>query len=329
MYRCDFSPRTISIAFAGHGLDLSACPVDDIRARYTSAHNVFCGFETWFERGHTGRQSIAILLKDGGWRHSSPLYQTLKLAIDMAWLAALQDELGCSHDLARIAGLAWGLSLGELEALAATGVWNFEHALYILKRRGECIEAHQPAGWDTHAFVGIAREALDRLIHRSSTLSITNHNGEEVVLVAGEKGALAELASQIQNNHGGVKIRGRLSLGNIFHHPVLVDAADAFEGAIRNSNPHPPRIPVLSNVTGACHTTATMPEILGRHLIHPVELVKMLDCMVSKGIKRVIIIGNPGPLETLIRKRFMRVWVINSLAALLQIKSDMLASVSS
>lgn len=327
MYRCNFSPETTGVAFAGHGVNLMACHVEALRARYASAHNIFCVFEQWYGRNHQRQCSIEELLREKGWEHSSALYQMLKLAIDMAWLAALKDELGCGGDIGKIAGVMWGLSLGELEALTAAGVWRFEQALYILKRRGECIEAHQPSdNWDTHAFIGIAREVLDRLIHGSGTLSITNHNGEEIVLVGGARDALQELASHIQGNHSRVKINKKLSLGTIFHHPVLKPAADMFEKVIRNSSPRPPCIPVLSNVTGACHTTATIAELLGKHLIHPVELVKMLETLAKKGITRIIIIGNPGPLEALIQKRFETILVVNSPEALLSVKSDMLSA---
>jgi [acyl-carrier-protein] S-malonyltransferase len=276
--------------------------------------------------------SIETVLQSDRWRTSSAIYQVLKLGMDMALLAAFEDELSMS--LPNIASYGTGVSLGELEVLAAAEVWEFHAALMLLKKRGECIERHQPpAGqWDAHALIGVMRDAVSEAIEGLhgrgfTTLSITNHNGEVVVIVGGHRKELEALAQELKSANGKIKVNTNLRLGNIFHHPTLRAAANEFEETVRQSSPNEPTIKVLSNVTGVPHEDAAhLPRLLGRHLVHPVELVENIKYLLSQGVENIIVIGSPGPLKTLLGKKFKKIWVIDSLDSLWNVKRELLLS---
>ncbi len=327
MYRISLPKEQTCVAFAGHGIDLAdGNDIARLRRCYTRAETRLALTEM------TLGSPIEALLQSDHWRTSSTAYQVLKLGIDMAWLSALEDELGMS--LPDIASHGVGMSLGELEALVAAEVWQLPVGLELLKKRGQCIERHQPSTgqWDAHALIGVMREAVSEAIEGLrgrgfATLSITNHNGELIVIVGGHKKELEALIEELKNSNGKLRVNADLRLGNIFHHPTLQAAANEFEETVRRSDPNEPTIKVLSNVTGVPHEgIAHLPHRLGQHLVHPVELVGNIKYLVSQDVKNIIILGVPGPLIALIGRKFKNVMVVNSLESLWDTKQKLLLS---
>lgn len=310
-----------SIVFAGHGLNLLECS-PEIFLRYEVTRKFLSDFEGWTNL------SIHELFTKPELLNSSALYQRYKFTLDMAYLAGLKLELGL--ELHEIATYLWGMSLGEVEALAAAGTWEFSQAFGILGQRGKLIEEHQPKGeWSVHALIGTVRDAVESIIdsiktrRSTATMHITNHNGEKVVVVSGKKIDLETLSRALKAQRLRVDIRP-LDLGNIFHHPSLEAAAYKFEEVIRRSMPRMPKPYVLSNVTGKTHESADdIPHLLGRHLISPVEFVKNRDYLVGCGIKHVIVIGHPGPLSTLLNKKFEKIFVVDSIASIREVAQEL------
>ncbi len=146
------------------------------------------------------------------------------------------------------AGVA-GLSLGELTALAVADSLKFTDALYLVQARAdamaECTARHPGA---MLAVIGLTAEAVQEIC-RQSGASAANYNAQDQIVLSGTAESI-DKAEEL-TKAAGAKRAIKLEVAGAFHSPLMQPAADAFKQALAKIEVRTPRMPFVSNVTGA------------------------------------------------------------------------------
>jgi acyl transferase domain-containing protein/acyl carrier protein len=176
------------------------------------------------------------------------------------------------YALARL-WLAWGVrpeiligySLGEYVAATLAGVLSLADALTLVARRAQMIE-ELPAG----AMLAVPLPEEQALSRLGTDLSLAAVNGPEQSVLAGPPEAIADLERRLGEE--GIVCR-RLQTSHAFHSAMMAPLYDRLVELVGTVDLHPPRLPLLSNVTGTFLTPeeATDPTYWARHMCQPVR----------------------------------------------------------
>ena len=143
-----------------------------------------------------------------------------------------------------------GHSIGEYVAACVAGVMSLDDALRLVAARGRLMQA-LPAGGAMAAVMAGAdavAAALNASAQPAGGLEITAINGPTETVVAGDALALQAFAAQMKT--AGVDVR-QLPVSHAFHSKLVEPMLDEFEAIARTIEYADPRLPVISNVTGA------------------------------------------------------------------------------
>ncbi|MEU5221040.1 type I polyketide synthase, partial [Streptomyces sp. NPDC020807] len=161
-----------------------------------------------------------------------------------------------------------GHSVGGLVAACVAGVFSLDDALLLIAERGRLMQGLDGGG------VMVSLRADEDVVaaavagHPLVSVAAVNAPGEIVVSGAAEQvdAVLETLAAQ------GVEGR-RLPVSHAFHSPLMAPFAAPFREVARRVRYSPPRIAVVSDLTGALATADELcdPEYWVRHALQPVR----------------------------------------------------------
>ena len=170
-----------------------------------------------------------------------------------------------------------GHSLGEYNALAAAGVFDFETGVKLVRRRGEIMS--KVTGGGMAAVIGLNRAAIENVLAQSDAgrrLDVANFNSFDQTVIAGPQADLASVKSDFQN--AGVRAYVPLNVSAPFHSRYMKAAQDEFAKELDATRFYPPVISVIANVTGRPHDgdAARVRQTLAQQIGHS---VRWLDTM--------------------------------------------------
>lgn len=179
---------------------------------------------------------------------------------------------------------AAGLSSGEWAALWYAGVVDFEQTLNILTARGQFMqEACEASSGGMLAVIGIKETDVLLGICEKAGIHIANYNSPgQTVLSGAIEGidAAVEMAKE-----AGAKIAKKLSVAGAFHSPIMQPAAERFAEFLSGIDFAEPRIPVLSNVSGAPHTSGdSIKANMAAQITSSVQWVRNLEFLAAEGV---------------------------------------------
>jgi acyl transferase domain-containing protein len=159
------------------------------------------------------------------------------------------------HALARL-WMSWGVlpeamighSVGELVAACLAGVLAFEDAAPLVAERGRLMQSLPPG-----AMVALRCPAEQALPYLDGGLALAASNGPRACTVSGPPIEVAALEGRLIA--AGIATR-RLAVSHAFHSPMVEPVLAEFEARVRRVALRAPRIPFVSNVTGAWITDA-------------------------------------------------------------------------
>jgi [acyl-carrier-protein] S-malonyltransferase len=191
--------------------------------------------------------------------------QPLLVCVSLGYLRHLTDK-GIQPDK------VLGHSLGEISALAAAGIVNFETAVDIAAKRGELMDATaaRVSGGMT-AVISTRKTALQSLAQKfpNAQIVLANDNAPNQLVFSGEIAALEQFAALVASEKLG-QCR-RLAVAGPWHSPLMAQARLEFSSWLETIEFHPPKVPLVFNVTAATETDP--PEIrrlIARNLVEPV-----------------------------------------------------------
>lgn len=181
-----------------------------------------------------------------------------------------------------------GHSVGEYVAATVAGVMTADDALRLVVERGRLM-ASAPRG--AMLAVSLPETDLAPLLAATAT-ELAAVNGPRQCVAAGTEAGIAALADAVAALG---KPARRLPVSHAFHCALMDPILDDFAAAVAAVPLRPPRIPILSNVTGAPLTAAeaTDPAYWVRHLRGTVRFADGLRALADDPA-RLLIEAGPG-----------------------------------
>jgi len=226
----------------------------------------------------------------------APLALLASVAISQPALFAVE------YCLARL-WMSWGVepaamighSLGELVAACLAGVMELDDALALVAARGRLIDSLPPG-----AMLAVAAAEAD-LPPLGPRLALAAVNAPAAVVLSGPPEAIAEIETVLREREIATT---RLPIARAFHSAELEPILEPFDAELRRVALHPPRIPILSGLTGTWlrAAEATDPAYWVQQLRRTVRFGAGVRELASDPDRLLLEVGPGRSLGSLVRK---------------------------
>jgi [acyl-carrier-protein] S-malonyltransferase len=223
----------------------------------------------------------------------------------LALVAALREK-----GLPPSVDFALGLSLGEVTAYAAAGVFDFATGLRIVAERGRLMQgACERSTGSMAAIIGESREAVLELC-RESGVEAANFNAPGQIIISGEQAAVA--AAVAAGKARGFKKVIPLNVAGAYHSRLMEPARAEFESFLGNLAFSAPRYRVFTNTTGAAISDpGEIKRALVRQVVSPVLWEDCMRSAAAAGATEFWELG-PGAVLAGLARRTDKSWSVRS-----------------
>ncbi|MEU6314739.1 SDR family NAD(P)-dependent oxidoreductase [Streptomyces sp. NPDC047014] len=194
-----------------------------------------------------------------------------------------------------------GHSVGEISAAHVAGVLSLADAARLVTARGRLMQALPPGG----AMLAVQAEEQEAaaavaavLGDRADTVDIAAVNGPRSVVLSGTAEGITALTAHFAG--AGRRIRA-LSVSHAFHSPLMEPMLQEFAEIVGGLAFAPPRIPVVSNLTGAVLGADEIadPGYWVRHARHTVRFADGIGALAGAGVTGLLELGPDATLTTM------------------------------
>jgi [acyl-carrier-protein] S-malonyltransferase len=205
-----------------------------------------------------------------------------------------------------------GLSLGEVTALTAAGVFDFVTGLKVVAERGRLMQAAcEKTTGGMAAVIGEERAKVYELC-KEFDIEAANFNAPGQIIISGEKDKVTAAAAAAKDR--GVKKVMVLNVAGAYHSRLMEPARAEFADYLANVSFNRPKFTVFSNTTGQ---VVSEPDQIREALVKQVvSSVLWEDCMrncAAAGATEFWECGPGGVLAGMAR-RTEKSWMIKSFA---------------
>ncbi|MFK8038679.1 MAG: ACP S-malonyltransferase [Crocinitomicaceae bacterium] len=196
-----------------------------------------------------------------------------------------------------------GHSLGELSALVANGVLNFEDGLKLVSKRALAMQKACEAEPSTMAAIlGLDDSIVETVCKEIERVVVAaNYNCPGQLVISGSLKAIDE-ACEILTEKGARRAL-KLPVGGAFHSPLMAPAGTELGEAIENTTFNQPICPIYQNVTArAVIDPSEIKKNLMEQLTAPVRWTQTMHQMIADGCSEVIEVGPGKVLQGLFKK---------------------------
>ena len=188
-----------------------------------------------------------------------------------------------------------GHSIGEYVAACLAGVFSLEDALKLVAARGRLMGALPPGGTMAAVLAG-EEQVRAALAPYAASVSLAAVNGPASVVISGSAADVQAVQAALQAD--GIKTRA-LNVSHAFHSPLMQPMLDEFERVASEVHYSPPRIRLISDVTGRVATEAEVcrPAYWRQHALAAVRFATSVETLYQQGVQVFLEIG-PGTTLT-------------------------------
>lgn len=207
---------------------------------------------------------------------------------------------------------ALGLSLGEVTACAAAGVFDFATGLKVVAERGRLMQQaceHTTGGMA--AVIGEERAKVRELCAEFD-IELANFNAPGQIIISGEKTKVAAAVAAAKDR--GIKRVMPLNVAGAYHSRLMEPARAAFAAFLEPIAFRAPNFPIFTNTTGqAIQDPAAIKAALVRQVVSPVLWEDCMRAAAAAGATEFWELGPGGVLNGLAR-RTEKAWAVKSFA---------------
>jgi len=210
--------------------------------------------------------------------------QPALFAVEYA-LAELFKSWGISPDA------VMGHSVGEFVAACVSGVMSLESAMRLVIARGALMHKMPPGGGMAAIFAAESevRALIDKI---APEIAVAGMNGPLNTVVSGKRDTLKVLMHELDRQRVGYR---ELHVSNAFHSPYTDPILDDLQNAASQIKYGPPKLPLVSNVSGAVMVAAPDKLYWRRHLREAVRFGDGMLALAELGCRTFVEIG-PHPV---------------------------------
>ncbi|MBF0225349.1 MAG: ACP S-malonyltransferase [Desulfobacterales bacterium] len=189
-----------------------------------------------------------------------------------------------------------GHSLGEYDALFASGIFSFETGLKLVQKRGALMS--QAKGGGMAAVIGLSQEKIETILKENNltTIQAANYNSPHQIVISGLKEDV--LKAQPIFEQAGAKLYIPLNVSGAFHTVYMEPAKIEFTEFIQTLEfSNTISIPVISNVYARPYKPNKIKETLSQQITSPVRWTEIICYLLGRGEMQFEEIG-PGKVLT-------------------------------
>ncbi|WP_308402775.1 beta-ketoacyl synthase N-terminal-like domain-containing protein, partial [Streptomyces sp. AC550_RSS872] len=241
------------------------------------------------------RPLLPLLLAEAGSAEAGLLDRTLytqsaTFALGVA-LFRLLEEWGVRPRLLS------GHSVGELTAAHVSGMLSLADACELVAARGRLMQ-ELPEGGAMISVAATSDEVLPLLAGHESVAGVAAVNGPGSVVVSGDEDVVTRIAAHFTEL--GRRTR-RLPVSHAFHSPLMEPVVEALGEVAGRLSFEPPRIPVVSSVTGSLLGAADWadPAYWARQAREPVRFHDVVRALDAEGVTVFLELGADAALTSM------------------------------
>lgn len=181
-----------------------------------------------------------------------------------------------------------GFSLGEIAALAFSGMLSDEEAFKLVCKRGEFMDRAAKANPGAMlAVLKLSASEIEEVCAEFSDTYPVNYNSPAQTVVATKEENVDALTEAFSQRKGRAK---RLAVSGAFHSPFMASAADELMEYMSSVDFSEPKIPVYSNYTAKPYE-GDYKELVKAQVENPVRWQSIIENLASEGVDTIIEVG--------------------------------------
>ena len=175
-----------------------------------------------------------------------------------------------------------GHSVGEYDALFASGVVDFETGLKLVKKRGELMG--QARGGGMAAVMGLTADKVEERLEENhlGNLYIANYNSSYQIVISGLKAEIEKAEPAFMDS--GATHYKILKVSGAFHTPYMAEAKKKFKRFVKKFKFGEITIPVIANVTARPYGQQEIKENMIEQITTPVNWMESIRYLLAKGV---------------------------------------------
>ena len=196
-----------------------------------------------------------------------------------------------------------GHSLGEISALTAAGVLDFEDGLKLVSKRALAMQAACEAEPSTMAAIlGLENKVVEGICEKVEGIVVAaNYNCPGQLVISGAVDAINDACELLKE--AGARRALVLPVGGAFHSPLMEPARAELAEAIEATTFNTPICPIYQNVTASAITDPNeIKKNLVAQLTAPVRWTQTMHQMIADGVSGFTEVGPGKVLQGLVKK---------------------------
>ncbi len=218
--------------------------------------------------------------------------QPCLFCVDLAAAKALEEK-GVKADYCA------GFSLGEIPALAYSGILSHKDAFSLVCKRAELMDkatAENPGAMA--AVLKLSNEVVEEICSKFEKVYPVNYNCKGQLVVAGDKDEMQEFVKSVTEKKGRAVM---LNVSGAFHSPFMQTASKGLLNELENYSLNEATIPLYSNFTAKPYE-GDMKDLISKQVSNPVRWQQTIENLSALGVDTFIEVGAGKTLSGLIKK---------------------------